>query len=302
MNLAALAERLGKDKIEYTLQTPMSHYTSFKIGGPADIFISVASEEELKTALLLCREFDVPFMTVGKGSNLLVSDMGIEGAVIHIAKGLDNIELIDETTVRCGAGASLSALCIFCKEHGLSGLEFAFGIPGSVGGAMFMNAGAYGGEMKDAAVSARYITPEGKIGEYKGEELSLSYRKSVFTGTDNVVLSADFSLKPDNIEDIKVRMDDYMERRKTKQPLSFPSAGSVFKRPEGYFAGALIEQSNLKGYSVGGAQVSEKHAGFIINVGGASCDDVTNLMAHIVDTVQKNFGVTLEPEIIKIGR
>ncbi len=302
MNLAALAEQLGKEKIEYTLQTPMSQYTSFKIGGPADIFISVASEEELKTALYLCREYDVPFMTVGKGSNLLISDKGIAGAVIHISKGLDSIELIDETTVRCGAGASLSALCVFCRDHGLSGLEFAFGIPGTVGGAMFMNARAYGGEMKDVAVSARYITPEGQIGEYKYEELSLSYRKSVFTGTDNIVLSADFALKPDNIEDIKARMDDYMERRKTKQPLSFPSAGSAFKRPEGYFAGALIEQSDLKGYSVGGAQVSEKHAGFIINIGGATCDDVTTLMTHIVDTVQKNFGVTLEPEIIKIGR
>ena len=301
-NLSSLVSALEKEKIEYETEVRMASLTTFKIGGPADIVITPSGEQQLKRALALCHSAQVPLMTIGNGSNLLVSDKGISGAVIHIARGMDEISLADDTTVVCGAGAPLSALCAFCLEHGLSGLEFAYGIPGSVGGAVYMNAGAYGGEIKDVIMSARYLSHDGTEGEYSGDTLALGYRKSVFTGSDKIIVSAVFSLKKDDKAAIKSRMDDYIGRRKEKQPLNFPSAGSAFKRPNGHFAGALIEQSGLKGFSVGGAQVSLKHAGFIINTGGATCEDVTALMEHIVETVRDRFCVTLEPEIIKIGR
>ncbi|MBR3593763.1 MAG: UDP-N-acetylmuramate dehydrogenase [Clostridia bacterium] len=300
--MTAYLKALSEHKIEYTENCPMSSYTSFKIGGPADVLVSPKTEEELTLAVSLARESATPYMLLGKGSNLLVSDLGIEGAVIHLSEGLDKITLIEKETVCCGAGASLAALCNFCHSEGLSGLEFAYGIPGSVGGAVYMNAGAYCGEMKDVLVSVKYLTPDGEIKMAVGDELDLSYRHSRFSGKRDVILSAEFKLKEDNAADIRARMDDYIGRRKDKQPLNFPSAGSVFKRPEGHFAGALVEQSGLKGYTVGGAQVSEKHAGFIINVGGATCSDVLALIEHIKSTVKANFGVELENEVIKTGR
>ncbi len=293
---------LSQQKIEYEENCPMSLYTTFRIGGPADVVVSPHSIDELKTAVRLAREQSVPYMLLGKGSNLLVSDDGIEGAVIRIAEGFDELELIGGNTVLCGAGASLASLCTFCLKKSLSGLEFAYGIPGSVGGAVYMNAGAYGGEIGDVITSVCYMTEQGEILEAAGDELALSYRKSCFTNTSNIILSAKFLLLPDESDSIRARMDDFIGRRKDKQPLNFPSAGSVFKRPVGHFAGSLIEQCGLKGYTIGGAQVSEKHAGFIINIGGATCSDVLALVEHIKNTVEQKFSVTLENEVIKIGR
>ncbi len=302
MDITPLVSRLENKRIEYSLDSLMSSYTTFKIGGPADILITPSDREQLKTAVALCREQKIPYMIIGRGSNLLVSDRGISGAVIHICKGFDEIALSDEGRVVCGAGASLSALCMFCLENGLSGLEFAYGIPGSVGGAVYMNAGAYGGEMRDVVASVEYLLPDGSTEVFGADELGFGYRKSVFTASDMIVVSATFELKNDATEDIRARMDDYIGRRKAKQPLQYPSAGSAFKRPEGHFAGALIESCDLKGFGIGGAAVSEKHAGFVINTGNATCDDVVALMSHIVKTVKERYGITLEPEIIKTGR
>ena len=302
MDTSALSSALDSLQIEYSLDYPMSKLTTFKIGGPADVLITPKSREQLSSVLSLCTDMDVPYMIIGKGSNLLISDDGMDGAVIKLSGALDEIKLIDETTVYCGAGAQLSALCTFCCEHSLAGLEFAFGIPGSVGGAVFMNAGAYGGEMRDVVTDADYVSPDGEFGRISDERLDFSYRHSVFSNSNNIITGAVFKLKRDDKTAIKARMDDFMSRRKDKQPLQYPSAGSTFKRPEGYFAGALIEQSGLKGYSIGGAEVSQKHAGFVINKGGATCKDVSDLMKHIADTVFEKFGVRLEAEIIKRGR
>ena len=302
MDTSALSSALDSLQIEYSLDYPMSKLTTFKIGGPADVLITPKSREQLSSVLSLCTDMDVPYMIIGKGSNLLISDDGMDGAVIKLSGALDEIKLIDETTVYCGAGAQLSALCTFCCEHSLSGLEFAFGIPGSVGGAVFMNAGAYGGEMRDVVTDADYVSPDGEFGRISDERLDFSYRHSAFSNSANIIVGAVFKLKRDDKTAIKARMDDFMSRRKDKQPLQYPSAGSTFKRPEGYFAGALIEQSGLKGYSIGGAEVSEKHAGFVINKGGATCKDVSDLMKHIADTVFEKFGVRLEAEVIKRGR
>lgn len=300
--MTAYLKALSDLKIEYVEKCPMSSLTTFHIGGPADVLVKPKNEGELKSAILAAKECGIPLMLLGKGSNLLVSDDGIEGAVIHIADGLDKIEVLENGIVSCKAGASLAALCSACLNSGLSGLEFAYGIPGSVGGAIYMNAGAYGGEMRDVVRSVTYMTGEGEIKTASADELDFSYRHSRFSGKDDIILSAQFALVEDKKESIRARMDDYIGRRKDKQPLNFPSAGSVFKRPEGYFAGALVEQCGLKGYTVGGAQVSEKHAGFIVNVGGATCSDVLGLIEHIKATVFQKFGVALESEIIKIGR
>ncbi len=300
--MTAYLKALSDLKIEYRENCPMSPYTTFHIGGEADVLVSPKNREELKQSLLLAKQHGLPIMMLGKGSNLLVSDNGIEGVVIHLGEGFDEIELTDENTVVCGAGASLAALCSFALSNSLCGLEFAYGIPGSVGGAVYMNAGAYGGEVKDVIASVTYLTPDGEIKTAAGEELDFSYRHSRFSGKNDVILSAEFKLSLDEKEKIRERMDDYIGRRKDKQPLNFPSAGSVFKRPEGHFAGTLIEQSGLKGYTIGGAQVSEKHAGFIINIGGATCKDVLDLIEHIKAVVFERYGVVLENEVIKTGR
>ena len=279
----------------------MSAHTTFKIGGPADVFITVRDTDELCAAVKACRENGVPLMILGKGSNLLVSDAGIEGAVITLDGAFKELT-VDGDTVTSGAGVALSKLCTTALENGLAGLEFAYGIPGTVGGAVYMNAGAYGGETKDVCIEATYLRPDGEIGVYTNAELDFSYRHSVFKENDNIILFAKYKLTPDDPSAIKARMDDFLNRRRTKQPLDYPSAGSVFKRPPGAFAGTLIEQCGLKGKTVGGAQVSEKHAGFIINVGGAVCDDVMNLVKLVQDTVKAETGYTLECEIIRTGR
>ena len=296
-----LTEQLNNKKISYIENEPMSLHTTFKIGGSADILITVQDIDELKTALDACKADGIPWMILGNGSNLLVSDDGIEGAVIVLDGSFKEIT-VDGESITAGAGAKLSKLCTVALDESLTGLEFAYGIPGTVGGAMYMNAGAYGGEMKDVAVSVTALTPDGEVKTNEASELGLGYRTSVFKTNGDIILFSKYSLHTGDKEAIREHMDDVMERRRSKQPLEFPSAGSVFKRPEGAFAGTLIEQCGLKGKTVGGAQVSEKHAGFIINVGGATCKDVMDLVKVVQDTVKNETGYYLEREIIRTGR
>lgn len=300
MDFKAFEEYCKTQKIEYRLNEPMNLHTSFKIGGPADIFISVCNKEQLANVILKLKELEIPYFILGKGSNLLVSDKGIEGAVISTLN-MNDIS-VDGEYVTADTGASLASVCITAMENGLSGLEFAFGIPGAVGGALYMNAGAYGGEMSQAVVSAEYIDKGGNVKRIKTEDMRLGYRTSIFKTEEMIITSVTFKLIKDDRKQIKAAMDDFLLRRKTKQPLEYPSAGSTFKRPEGYFAGALIEKNNLKGVSVGGAMVSKKHAGFIINYNNATCSDVTLLMQKVSDTVYINDGVRLCPEVILVGR
>lgn len=296
-------EKLCTDNgIEYLKNEEMKKHTSFKIGGACDLFICVNDMSQLKKVIDVSKEESVPYMIIGNGSNLLVHDEGIDGAVIRLRGKFLNITKTDDTHIRAGAGAKLADLCIFAKNNSLSGLEFAYGIPGSVGGAVFMNAGAYGGETKDVIVSVTYLRDDGEICTYTKDELELSYRTSVFKKTGEIILFADYELDLGNTDDITEKMSDIMNRRKTKQPLEYPSAGSVFKRPQGQFAGTLIQQCGLKGKSIGGAAVSEKHAGFIINTGGATCSDVLALVKLVQDTVKENTGFFLEREIIDIGK
>ena len=292
-----LSAFLSENGISFSENEPMKNHTSFKIGGPAKLFIEPKTEKELSGVLKKCREDEIEYIVVGNGSNLLVSDEGLEKPVIKLSGDFEKIELLDGTTVRAGAGASLASLCRFALQNSLSGLEFAFGIPGSVGGAAFMNAGAYGGEMKDVVFSCEHIDENGEKGVLSKEQLGFSYRKSAYGENGFVVTNVTFKLQKGEKGAIEEKMNDLLGRRKDKQPLSFPSAGSVFKRPEGYFAGALIEQCGLKGKTIGGAQVSEKHAGFIINVGSATCKDVKDLIEFCQKTVFDKFGVTLETEI-----
>ena len=290
---------LKLQKIEYKIQEPMCKHTSFKIGGPASFFISVKNTDELCSVFKACKEFSVPYFILGKGSNLLVSDKGIKGAVISLLK-MDEV-IVDGDEITAKAGASLANVCIKALENSLTGLEFAYGIPGSIGGALYMNAGAYGGEMSQVVVSCEYVDANGEKGTFQLEDMKLGYRKSIFCGSKMVITSVKLKLKKGEKADIRAAMDDFMDRRKSKQPLEYPSAGSTFKRPEGYFAGALIEKNNLKGVSVGGAMVSEKHAGFVINFDKATCEDVKGLIKKVQDTVLKADGVTLETEVIFVG-
>jgi len=284
---------------ECSLESYMKDHTSFHIGGLADYFITASNVEQLKTIISLCKSAEIPYMILGNGSNLLVSDEGLRMAVIRLTGDFKGISH-KGTTLCCGAGVTLARACTYAMQQGLSGLECAFGIPGTVGGAVYMNAGAYGFEVKDALSRVTHLTAEGEIETVESDTLSLSYRHSIYKYNKATILFAEFSLKEGESKEIKALMDDVMNRRVTKQPLEFPSAGSVFKRPEGAFAGALIEQCNLKGATIGGAQVSEKHAGFIINIGGATCSDVCNLIELIQKTVKEQTGFDLERELIRI--
>lgn len=290
-----LAEILG---CEARKNEPMSKHTSFKIGGNADVYIKVNNLSKLSTILKECQASDVDYMILGNGSNLLVSDDGIRGVVIRLDGDFRKITLLDDTTIFCGAGATLAYLCKFALNCGLSGLEFAWGIPGTVGGAVFMNAGAYDGEMKDVVHSVSHISPSGEIGRTEKDNLNFGYRTSVYRSNNMIITGVTLKLKKGNPDEIREKMDDYMLRRSTKQPLEYPSAGSVFKRPEGNFAGALIEQCGLKGKTCGGAQVSEKHAGFIINKSNATAKDVRDLIGEIQKTVSDKTGYNLECELI----
>lgn len=292
-------EKLTELNIDFEGDTPMKEHTSFKIGGNADFFISVKSIDELKTTISLCRECEVPYMLIGNGSNLLVSDSGIRGAVIRLDGEFKSITIEGDTIV-AGAGASLTKLCLDAQKASLTGLEFGYGIPGSVGGAAYMNAGAYGGEMKDVIVSCTHLDPELNVGTFTLNELDLSYRHSAYMKGEYIILSVTLKLKKGDSAEIRNRMEELMQKRMDKQPLEYPSAGSVFKRPEGAFAAALIEECGLKGRSVGGAQVSEKHSGFIVNKGSATCQDVLDLVKIIQDEVKEKTGFELHREIIHI--
>lgn len=296
--IALFAEKLGAT-VEFN--APMKKYTSFKCGGNASILITPDSSDSLQKIISYCYTKNVKPLMIGNGSNLLVTDNGIDNVVIKIGSKMSKIELIDDTTIFCEAGASLKSLCMFALENSLSGLEFAYGIPGTLGGAVYMNAGAYGGEMKDVLFSCKHIDADGNIGELSQDELDLRYRGSVYTDNGFTIVSAIMKLKKAEMTDIKAAMDDKLQRRKDKQPLEYPSAGSTFKRPEGYFAGALIEESGLKGYTVGGAQVSEKHAGFVINKNKATATDVITLIKDVQKIVFEKHGVMLETEVKIIG-
>ena len=278
----------------------LSKYTTFKIGGNAAALIIVENANAMAELIAKCTELNVPEFIIGNGSNLLISDSGFNGVVFKLDGDFKQISIVDQNTIKCGTGTTLAKLCKFALDHNLSGLEFAWGIPGSVGGAAFMNAGAYNGEMKDVIEASTYIAPDGTLGTFTDEEMNFGYRHSVFSDSNYIITSVTVKLKTDNYETIRGRMDDFMSRRKSKQPLEYPSAGSVFKRPVGYYAGGLIEECNLKGFQIGGAQVSEKHAGFIINKGNATCEDVCSLIKHIQDTVFEKKGVHLECEIKRI--
>lgn len=290
-----LAEILGCEARKYE---PLSKHTTFKIGGVADTYVKVTSLSKLSTILKECRESDIDYMIIGNGSNILASDDGYRGVVIRLDGDFRKIALVDDDTVYCGAGATLAALCKFALNNGLSGLEFAWGIPGSVGGAVFMNAGAYGGEMKDVVYSVNHLTKNGEPGRTEKDDLQFGYRTSVYRQNNVIITGATLKLRKDNPEDIRARMDDYLGRRSSKQPLEYPSAGSVFKRPAGAYAGALIEQCGLKGHSHGGAQVSEKHAGFIINKANANANDVKSLIREVQTKVYDETGYNLECELI----
>lgn len=290
-----LAEILG---CEARKDEPMNKHTTFKIGGNADAYIKVNSLSKLSAILKECRESKVDYMILGNGSNLLVDDEGIRGTVIRLDGDFRQITLIDETTIYCGAGVTLAYLCKFAHKCGLTGLEFAWGIPGTVGGAVFMNAGAYDGEMKQVVHSVSHISPEGVIGRIDKENLEFGYRTSVYRKNDMIITGVTLKLEKGNPDEIRNKMDDFLERRNTKQPLDYPSAGSVFKRPEGAFAGSLIEQCGLKGKMCGGAQVSEKHAGFIINKSNATANDVKNLISEVQNIVAEKTGYNLECELI----
>lgn len=275
----------------------MSLHTTFKIGGPARLAVFPKSEEEISAVIKKCNQHGVRFMTVGNGSNLLVADEGIDAVVIILGKDFAEVTLIGDDVIYAKAGASLMKVCRFALENSLSGLEFAYGIPGSCGGGAFMNAGAYGGELKDVMFKCEHIDANGNVGSLEGDNLELSYRHSAYFDNGGIITGVYFKLKKADANEIKAAMDDYMSRRRDKQPLEYPSAGSTFKRPEGHFAGALIEQCNLKGTSVGGAKISTKHAGFVINTGNATCNDVLQLCKRVADTVKEQTGVDLEMEV-----
>ena len=289
---------VGDDNV--ALDEPMSKHTSFRIGGPADLFVTPDDIDELRDVIAACRAAGVPHFVLGCGSDLLVADEGYRGVIVSCTKGLVNVA-IDGERMACQAGVPLREASEMACELGLSGLEFACGIPGSVGGACFMNAGAYGGCVADVLESVRCLMPDGTQQSLPVEELALGYRASRVRDEGLVVLSATFRLHESDQDDIRARMDDFTQRRRKKQPLELPSAGSTFKRPEGHFAGKLISDAGLKGYAHGGAGVSTKHAGFVVNNGGATAADVHAVIRHVQDEVERQFGVRLEPELRFLG-
>ena len=289
---------LGEDRV-FT-DEPMKQHTTFKIGGPADYFLVPESGEEAGEIIKICKQTDIPYFILGNGSNLLVGDGGYRGAVIQIYRNMAAVTT-EGTIITAQAGALLSSVAAAAKNASLTGFEFAGGIPGTVGGAVVMNAGAYGGEMKDVLVEVTVMDADGNIFTIPAEKLELGYRTSIIKKAGYIVLEAKIRLEEGNQEAIRERMKELTIQRTTKQPLEFPSAGSTFKRPEGYFAGKLVMDSGLRGYQVGGARVSEKHCGFVINAGGATAKDVRTLMENVRDIVYKKYGVTLEPEVKFLG-
>lgn len=294
MNINEIEEILSKEKI--FINEPMSKHTSFKIGGPAECLIKIKSEEELKSILKLVKEKNIPLTVMGNGSNVLVSDDGIKGIVLKIE--IDTFEL-DPTTakLKVGSGVKLGWVAQKCLKQEIAGFEFASGIPGTIGGAIRMNAGAHGKEMKDIVTTITYIDRDGKIHKIQNEQAEFEYRKSLFSHKDYIITQVEIQLEKGNEEEIQAKMTEYATYRKEKQPIEYPSAGSSFKRGADFITAKLIDECGLKGYQIGGAQISEKHAGFIINKGNATAEDVIKLMEYTKEQIYNKFGKIIEPEI-----
>lgn len=295
-NFQRLANALDRSGVPYTINEPLKNHTTFKIGGPAACFCMPANVDQIRESIRIARESEVPYYILGLGSNTLFADCGYQGLVLCLTKfqsecGISGTEMV------AGAGISLSEICLKAQKSGLSGLEFAYGIPGTLGGAVFMNAGAYGGEMCQVVTEVTILDEDQNERVISATEAGFGYRTSVFQANRWIILSAKMQLQPDEPGKIWDKMRENMESRKTKQPLEYPSAGSTFKRPKGAYAGALIEQCGLRGYQVGGAAISEKHCGFVINLGGATCEDIVALTDNVAQTVLKQTGYTLEKEI-----
>ena len=299
MNYNVFREQFTAEKLIFG--APMSEYTSFKVGGPADLMVLPANPEEAKKAVLLCKANSFPYFIMGNGSNLVVKDSGVRGVIISLSKNFEKVELLDGLTLRADAGITLAKLAGFAAEHELSGLEFASGIPGTLGGAVYMNAGAYGGEMKDLIETVRIINEDGNEFAMDNSELAFDYRSSIFQKSSYIITSCRLKLRKGSREQIKAAMLELNARRKEKQPLELPSGGSTFKRPGGYYAAKLIEDAGLKGFTIGGAKVSEKHAGFIVNYNNAAAGDIIALMEHVKSEVYSAFGILLVPEVEIIG-
>lgn len=294
-----LEEIVGKDKIKYNEK--MSKYTTMKVGGPCDCIVFPDEISKIKEIIEVCKNENITFYVIGNGSNLLVKDEGIHGVVIKLGHRFSKIEL-DGEYILAYAGATMPALSQLAKKNSLKGLEFACGIPGTIGGGVKMNAGAYGSQISDILYEVTYMDEKEEIKTIKNKECSFGYRKSIFTINPNyVILSAKFKLEKGNIDEIENKMKENSLARKTKQPLEYPNFGSVFKRPEGYFVGKLVDDAGLRGYKIGGAQVSTKHTGFIVNVDNATCKDVLDLIGYVQTTVYNKFNVKLTPEVIIIG-
>ena len=293
-----LVQIVGEERVR--TDEPMKSHTTFRVGGPADFFVTPETSEVVRAVIDMCRSEEIDCPIIVNGSNLLVSDRGVRGVVVQIAKAMNKIESNGEQ-IRAQAGALLSEVAAHALKDGLAGFEFAAGIPGTLGGACVMNAGAYGGEMKDVLYEVTVLTPQGEFLVLKEDELELGYRTSVVARKGYIVLEAVIRLKKGDEEEIRRQMEDLRDRRISKQPLEYPSAGSTFKRPEGYFAGKLIQDAGLRGYTFGGAQVSEKHAGFVVNRGDATAAEVAELMRRVADKVEEQFKIRLEPEVKRLG-
>lgn len=293
-------KRLASITDNVLFEEEMCKHTTFRIGGKADAFVNVQSALEIEKIIHFCTDTGTPYMIMGNGSNMLVGDKGIRGVVIHIGSGMSKCRIEGEE-VYADAGILMSALAKEILENSLEGFEFAGGIPGTLGGGIYMNAGAYGGELKDIIESVTFICPDGMIRQEAADKLDFGYRHSIFMKGGYVILSCKLKLKKGNYDEIKSKMTELNARRSEKQPLAQPSAGSTFKRPEGYFAGKLIQNAGLMGYSIGGAMVSDKHAGFVVNTGGATAKDVLDLIEYIQKNVEEKFGVKLEPEVRLTG-
>ncbi len=296
--IAYLKDIISEENIY--IDEPMSRHTTFRTGGPASLFLCPGNIQELEKVAQLIRKLGLPYFIIGNGSNLLVSDAGFEGVMISLER-LDSISLVGENKILAQAGALNSGIAAFARDNSLTGFEFAAGIPGTIGGAMIMNAGAYGGEMKMITEQVDVLSPEGEFMTLSNDNMEFGYRNSAIKGRGYIVLSALLKLKKGSEKEISETMKELALKRKEKQPLEYPSAGSTFKRPEGYFAGKLIEDAGLRGFSVGDAQVSEKHCGFVVNKGNATSSDIYELIKEVKDRVYASFGVTLEPEVIMVG-
>ncbi len=281
-------------------EEPMCRHTTFKVGGPAGCLVRISNFKQLQALVPYLREVDIPYFVLGNGSNLLVGDKGYNGVVLQIGGNLNQI-VVEGTTIKAGAGALMSQVAKMALEAELTGFEFASGIPGTIGGGVVMNAGAYDGEMKQVVTSVTVMNEAGEILKLDNEGMEFGYRNSIIKNRPFVVLEVELKLQEGNHEEIKAKMDDLSKRRREKQPLEFPSAGSTFKRPEGYFAGKLIMDAGLRGYSIGGAKVSDKHCGFVINAGNATAADVAEVIQEVQEKVKEKFGVTLEKEVIFLG-